>query len=153
MKVVGVVISNVLMFVALVAAWQLGSAPTVAMVALTTAALMAVMFADFSRFKASGPGGFGMEAERQAARVENALAEVASAASKRVDPTTKDTSDGDARRAIEKLVGEASEWGWMAARSGMTETPRPRVDWLEDGRPRLLVEQESANHPRADPVP
>lgn len=59
------------------AAWDLKSAVTLGGVALIAAALTAILYADFWKFKATAPGGFGMEAERQATKgIEEALADV-----------------------------------------------------------------------------
>lgn len=141
MKLLGVIASNVFICLAMLAGWQMQSPATVAAAALIGASLTGVMFADFSRFRASGPAGFQMEAERQAARVEKALAEVA--ASAELDASAGDdqtTADAEWRVAIENLIAEASEWGWMAARGDAGQVPKPIVQWSSDGQPRLGAE-------------
>lgn len=143
MKPVAIVAGHVLMLIALLEAWDLGSAPIVGAVALVTAALTVVLFADFSRFKASGPGGFGMEAERYAAKVEEAVAEVVASGDAKGPGADTVTAEADRSNAIERVIAEAAEWGWTLAQRGSPDVPRPRLEWLDDGRPRLVIDSFS----------
>jgi hypothetical protein len=48
------------------------------------------------------------------------------------------------RRALERLVEEAAEWGWSSGVKG-SPRPAPKVNWSEEGQPRLVMTDEAAD--------
>jgi hypothetical protein len=71
LRVIGLVLSNLYTGFALLAAWQLRSTATLAVVATMGVATTTILCADFSSFRAGAPGGFRMEAERSAAQTDD----------------------------------------------------------------------------------
>ena len=101
----GIISGYGLVAVGVIACWALGSAPMVAVVVLIGAALTAVLYADFLKFRATGPGGFLMEAERQATRVEEALLEVEETievSTEELASESVDSSSPDQQQAVSK---------------------------------------------------
>jgi hypothetical protein len=83
-----------------------------------------------------------LDSEQMDAIVEKELARRA--------PKSARRREIEQRRAIEEIIRDSAGWGYDMAKLGFKSRPVPKIDWTEDGRPRILYgkgEQPRASQP------
>lgn len=117
------------------------------------------------KFK-GGPLELGLEREAAQEKLEEVQAAAQEVAAEVIYKTSSDEanisesaevqavsvqSQEERRAAIESLITEAAEWGWLMADLGFTSPPRPNIEWIDD-KPFITFAVGDPDGPKGGPL-